>query len=412
MRETGHRVFLAGGGTGGHLYPGLALAEALRRRDPGVAVAFSCTRKAIDRSILESHGYPFTPLATRPFRPAAPWTWPALALSLVRAGNQARRRLREFCPDVVVGLGGYGSYAPVRVGQKYGAASAVLNPDILPGRANRRLFPHTDRVFCQFAETAEAVGGAARLTGCPVRPSLLDATREEGLAAYHLDPDRRTLLVTGASLGARTVNRAVVRMLRDRGLPEGWQILHLTGHGEHADVAAAYEGLDVPGTVRAYADPMGPAYAAADLAVARAGASTVAELLATGVPAVFMPYPFHRDAHQVQQARAVERAGGAAVVEDVPSDPSGTAGRLGETVHALAVDDARRTAMAGAARAAGRPAAADAVAAEVLALAAEVVRRRQTRLAAEIRTAEADLPAAHVDRRPHATYTQPGGPRL
>ncbi len=411
MRETGHRVFLAGGGTGGHLYPGLALAEALRRRDPDVAVAFSCTRKPLDRSILDAHGYPYTPLATRPFRPTAPWTWPALAGSLIRAGNQARRRLREFCPDVVVGLGGYGSYAPVRVGQKYGAASAVLNPDILPGRANRRLFPSTDRVFCQFAETVEAVGDAARLTGCPVRPSLLEATREEGLAAFNLDPDRRTLLVTGASLGARTVNRAVVRMLRDRALPDGWQILHLTGHGEHADVAAAYEDLDVPGTIRAYADPMGPACAAADLAVARAGASTVAELLATGVPAVFMPYPFHRDAHQVRQARAVEGAGGAVVVEDVPSDPSGTAGRLGETVHALGVNDARRAAMAGAARAAGRPDAADAVAAEVLALAAEVVRRRQEGLGAEIRAAEADLPAAHVDTRPNATYTQPGGTR-
>jgi UDP-N-acetylglucosamine--N-acetylmuramyl-(pentapeptide) pyrophosphoryl-undecaprenol N-acetylglucosamine transferase len=411
MRETGHRVFLAGGGTGGHLYPGLALAEALRRRDPDVAVAFSCTRKAIDRSILEPHGFPFTPLATRPFRARAPWTWPALAFSLVRAGNQARRRLREFCPDVVVGLGGYGAYAPVRVGQKYGAASAGLNPDIVPGRANRRLFPQADRVFCQFAETVEAVGDAARLTGCPVRPSLLEATREEGLAAFNLDPDRRTLLVTGASLGARTVNRAVVRMLRERGLPDGWQVLHLTGHAEHPEVAAAYDDLAVPAAVRAYADPMGPAYAAADLAVARAGASTVGELLARGVPAVFMPYPFHRDRHQMQQARAVERAGAAVVVEDVPSDPAGTAGRLGEAVHALAADDARRTRLAEAARAAGRSDAADAVAAEVLALAREVVGRRHARLSEEKRAAEAAATAARVDTRPNATYTQPGGTR-
>ncbi|MFO8014586.1 MAG: UDP-N-acetylglucosamine--N-acetylmuramyl-(pentapeptide) pyrophosphoryl-undecaprenol N-acetylglucosamine transferase [Phycisphaerae bacterium] len=409
MRETGHRVFLAGGGTGGHLYPGLALAEALRRRDPDVAVAFSCTRKAIDRAILERHGYPVTPLATRPFRPTAPWTWPLLAGSLIRAGNQARRRLREFCPDVVVGLGGYGSYAPVRVGQKYGAATAVLNPDIVAGRANRRLFPGASRVFCQFAETVDALGDAARLTGCPVRPSLLEATREEGLAAFGLDPDRRTLLVTGASLGARTVNRAVVRMLRDRGLPDGWQVLHLAGHADHPTVAAAYEDLDVRATVRAYADPMGPAYAAADLVVARAGASTVGELLAVGLPAVFVPYPFHRDRHQVRQARAVEAEGAAAVVEDVPSDPADTAGRLGEAVHALASDDARRASVAEAARAAGRPDAADAVAAEVLALAAEQVRRRHARLAEEKRAAEAAADAAQVDTGPNATYTQPGG---
>jgi len=411
MRETGHRIFLAGGGTGGHLYPGLALAEALRRRDPGVAIAFSCTQKPIDGSILRAHPYPVTPLATRPFRAGAPWTWPALALSLVRAGNQARRRLREFCPDVVVGLGGYGSYAPVRVGQKYGAATAVLNPDIAPGRANRRLFARAKRVFCQFAETAEAVGEKACLTGCPVRPSLLEATREEGLAAFGLDPGRRTLLVTGASLGAWTVNQAVVAMLRERGLPDGWQVLHLTGHGEHADVAAAYETLDVPAVVRPYAEPMGPAYVAADLVVARAGASTVAELLATGLPAVFLPYPFHRDRHQVRQARVVASACAAVVVEDVPSDPADTAGRLAETVQALAGDEARRARMADAARAAGRPDAADAVAAEVLALAREVAGRRHACIAAEKDAAEAAAAAPHVDTGPTATYTHPGGTR-
>jgi len=408
MRETGHRVFLAGGGTGGHLYPGLALAEALRRRDPHVAVAFSCTRRPIDWSILRAHPYPLTPLAARPFRARAPWTWPALAFSLVRAGNQARRRLREFCPEVVVGLGGYGSYAPVRVGQKYGAATAVLNPDIAPGRANRRLFGRADRVFCQFAETAEAVGGNARLTGCPVRPSLLEATRQEGLAAFGLDPGRRTLLVTGASLGARTVNRAVVRMLRDRGLPDGWQVLHLTGQGEHAGVAAGYEALDLPAVVRAYADPMGPAYAVADLAIARAGASTVAELLATGLPAVFLPYPFHRDRHQVRQARAVERCGAAVVVDDVPSDPADTADRLAEAVHTLAGDEVRRGRMADAARAAGRPEAADAVAAEVLALARQVTARRHARIAGEKDVAAAAA-APHVDTGPTATYTHPAG---
>ena len=376
MRETGQRVFLAGGGTGGHLYPGLAVAEALRRRDPDGAVAFSCTHKPIDRTILNACPYPVTELVTRPFRPKAPWTWPRFVLGLGHAGNQARRRLREFCPDVVVGLGGFGGYAPVRVGQKYRIPTGVLNPDIVPGRANRRLFDRADRVFCQFEETVRVVGDRARLTGCPVRPSLLGVGRQDGLAAFDLTPDRRTLLVTGASLGARTVNHAVLAMLRERGLPDGWQVLHLTGHGEYDAVAAAYADLAVPATVRAYADQMGLAYAAADLAVARAGASTVAELLATGVPTVFMPYPFHRDRHQLQQARVVEAAGAAVVVEDRPADPSGTADRLAETVWAVATDDARRDRIRKAARSTGRPDAADAVAAEVLALAEAATRRR------------------------------------
>jgi len=382
MRETGHRIFLAGGGTGGHLYPGLAIAEALRRRDPDAAIAFSCTRKPIDRTVLGPHPYPVTELVAQPFRAKAPWTWPPFLLGLVRAGNQCRRRLREFCPDVVVGLGGYGGYAPVRVGQKYGIPTCVLNPDIVPGRANRRLFRRADRVFCQFQETVDAVGDRACATGCPVRPSLLGATRDEGLAAFGLAPDRLTLLVTGASLGARTVNWAVVTMLRERGLPDGWQVLHLTGHGEYDAVAAAYADLSVPVTVRAYADAMGLAYAVADLAVARAGASTVAELLATGVPTLFMPYPFHRDRHQLRQAREVEAADAAVVVEDTPSNPSGTARRLAEAVWRLTTDTARRDGLREAARAVGRPAAAGAVAEEVLALAEAAVHRRQEAIAA------------------------------
>lgn len=381
MRETGYRIFLAGGGTGGHLYPGLAIAEAIRRLVPEAAIAFSSTRRDIDRQVLADCGCPVTPIDARPFR-LAPWTWPGFVLSLVRSGNQSRRRFREFCPDVVIGLGGFGSYAPVRVGQKYGAATAVLNPDIVPGRANRRLARRADRVFCQFGETVAELGGTARLTGCPIRPSLFTHTREEGLAVFGLDPARQTLLVTGASLGARTVNRAVIAMLKDRGLPAGWEVLHLTGHKDHDDVAAAYRGIPVPAVVRPYAEKMGLAYAVADLAVARAGASTVAELLAAGVPTVFMPYPFHRDQHQRQQALAVERLGAAAVVEDCPADPDGTWRRLAEVLGALMKDNARLDAMSERARAAGRPQAAEVIAREILDLAAAVTDRRHAALAA------------------------------
>jgi UDP-N-acetylglucosamine--N-acetylmuramyl-(pentapeptide) pyrophosphoryl-undecaprenol N-acetylglucosamine transferase len=378
LRETGRRLFLAGGGTGGHLYPGLAIAEAILALEPQAAIAFSCTRRPIDRTVLAGCGFSVTKIGARPFT-KKPWTWPGFILSLILSGNQARRRLREFCPDVVVGLGGFGSYAPVRVGQKYGAATAILNPDIVPGRANRRLGRRADRVFCQFQETAAAFGPCGRATGCPVRPSLLGATREAGLAEFGLDPARRTLLVTGASLGARSVNRAVVAVLKDRGLPQGWQALHLTGHGEYEEVAAAYRVLSVAAAVRPYTDRMGLAYAAADLAVARAGASTIAELLAVGLPAVFLPYPYHRDQHQMRQARAVEALGAAIVVEDRPGDP-GTWRRLAEVLFAVAGDGARLAGLAERARGAGRPRAAEEIARQILQLADRVTERRHGRL--------------------------------
>ena len=401
MRETGRRIFMAGGGTGGHLYPGLAVAEAIRRLQPEAVIAFSCTRRPIDRKVLADCGFPVTPISARPFR-TAPWTWPVFVVGLVWSGNQARRRLREFCPDVILGLGGYGSYAPVRVGQKYGVATAILNPDIVPGRANRRLARRSEGIFCQFKETVELLGDRARLTGCPVRPSLLACTREEGRRTFGLDPERQTLLVTGASLGARTVNRAAVAMLRRRGLPEGWQVLHLTGHGEYEAVSASYEGLAVPAAVRPYAEKMGLACAAADLAVARAGASTIAELLAAAVPAVFMPYPFHRDQHQMRQARAVEATGAAIVVQDRPDDP-GTWQRLAETVTALMTDSDRLDGMRESARAAGRPEAAEDVARRVVELADGVTRRRHAQIESEMAPAGRD-----VDTAAHAPYTRTG----
>ncbi len=383
MRENGRRIFLAGGGTGGHLYPGLAIAEALASLRPDVAIAFSCTRRAVDRKILTPAGFPVTPLSARPFRPRKPWTWPAFVLSLARAGNQARRRFREFCPDIVVGLGGFGSYAPVRVGQKYGAATAVVNPDIVPGRANRRLARRADAVFCQFEETAATFGDLACLTGCPVRPSLLGRDRASAVTAFGLDSERRTLLVTGASLGARSVNRAVLAWLSERGLPEGWQVLHLTGDLDYEEVATAYGEMRVPAAVRAYEHDMGLAYAAADLVCARAGASTLAELLAVGLPAVLMPYPFHRDQHQMRQARAVEAMGAAIVVEDRPREDA-TWRELGEVLEALMSDLHRLDELAVRARTAGRHDAADAVARAILELADRRTERRHAWILSDV----------------------------
>jgi len=401
LREQGHRILLAGGGTGGHLYPGLAVAEALRRIEPDSDIGFCCTRRPIDRKVLTGCGYPFTAIDARPFS-TRPWTWPGLLLSLVLSGNHARRRLREYCPDVVVGLGGYGSYAAVRIGQKYGLPTAILNPDIVPGRANRRLGRWVDLAFCQFQETVADFGDRGRLTGCPVRPSLFGATRAEGAAEFGLDPAKRTLLVTGASLGARTVNVAILAILKDRGLPEGWQVLHLAGHGEYEEVARAYrELLVVPSVVRPYAERMGLAYAASDLVVARAGASTVAEILAMGLPAIFLPYPFHRDQHQMQQARAIESLGAAVVVEDRPGDPA-TWRDLAQALFGVAADPARLAGLAEKARAAGRPAAAEDIARQVLELARRATEERHARI-------ENDPPQRPgVDRPARAAYTRTG----
>ena len=401
LRETGHRILLAGGGTGGHLYPGLAVAEALRRIEPDADIAFSCTRRPIDRKVLTGSGYSFVEIDARPFS-MRPWTWPGFLVSLARSGIQARRRLREYCPDVVVGLGGYGSYAAARIGQKYGVATVLLNPDIVVGRANRRLGRWVNLAFCQFQETVADFAGRGRLTGCPVRPSLFGATRAEGVAEFGLDPANRTLLVTGASLGARTVNVAILAILKDRGLPQGWQVLHLTGHGEYEAVAKAYRGLaGVSAVVRPYAERMGLAYAASDLVVARAGASTVAEILAVGLPAIFLPYPYHRDQHQMKQARAVESLGAAVVVEDRPGDPA-TWRDLAQALSGVVTDASRLAGLAEKARSVGRPSAAEDIAKQILEFARRATEERHARI-------ENEPPLRpSVDRPARAAYTRIG----
>ncbi len=398
MRERGRRILLAGGGTGGHLYPGLALVEAIRGERPETAFAFATTRRPIDRDVLAGTGCPLTPLPARPFR-LAPWTWPAFLASLARCGHRIRRRFLEFEPEVVVGLGGFGSYVPVRVAQDEGIATVVLNPDIVPGRANRRAGREADLVCCQFRETLEHFPeDRVRLTGCPIRPSLLAASRAEAIAALGLDPDRRTLLVTGASSGARSVNRAVLSALRERGLPDGWQVLHLTGHLDHRPAAHAHEELGTPGLVKAYEPRMGLAYAAADLAVARAGGSTIAELLAAGVATIYLPYPHHRDQHQMQQARAAEMSGAAVVVRDRPEAPKITARELGDALEGLLDDELWRARMEQHAREAARPGAAGEVAAAVLDLADKAAKRRWQAAGRDV-----DKPAA-------APYTPAGEP--
>lgn len=389
---------MAGGGTGGHLYPGLAIAEAVLRARPEAAFAFATTLNPIDAALLADTGYPVTPLPARPFR-LKPWTWPGFLVALGRCGYRIRRRFLEFGPEVVVGLGGYGSYVPVRVAQDEGLATVVLNPDIVPGRANRRAGREADVVCCQFRETLEYFpSDRVRRTGCPIRPSLLLPTRDEAVAVLGLDPERRTLLVTGASSGARTVNRAVLGVLRQRGLPDGWQVLHLAGRLDYESVAAAYQDIGVHGAVKAYEPRMGLAYAAADLAVARAGASTIAELLAAGVPTVYLPYPFHRDQHQMHQARAVERNGAALVIEDRREAPRTTARELGDALEGLMPDKVWRVRMRECALEAARPKAAEEVAAAVLDLADAAAARRR-------RVARRD-----VDKTPATPYTPTGEP--
>ncbi|GAC1301239.1 MAG: undecaprenyldiphospho-muramoylpentapeptide beta-N-acetylglucosaminyltransferase [Vulcanimicrobiaceae bacterium] len=316
-------LVLTGGGTGGHVYPALALAEAFAR-DPACApltVTFVGTRAGLEATIVPKAG------GTIRFVRAAPLVR-RFGLSLVRtlATNlagfvDALRVLHAAKPDVLVATGGYVSLPVVAALRavvalrRSRARIAVLEPNAVAGLTNRLLAPLVDEVWYAIAPPGRALGARERLVGIPVRASMrerLDA--REARTALGLDPDKTTVVIMGGRQGARSINEAVAGAV-EAGVPADWQLLVLAGARDYAAVRARLaERRDV--TVLAYLDDPHAAYAAADVVVARAGASTLGELAATATPALLVPYPFATDDHQTHNARAFAAHGAARVVAD------------------------------------------------------------------------------------------------
>jgi UDP-N-acetylglucosamine--N-acetylmuramyl-(pentapeptide) pyrophosphoryl-undecaprenol N-acetylglucosamine transferase len=365
MPETQSKtIIMAGGGTGGHLYPGIAVAESLRTLAPDVRCLFLCTTREIDRVILEPTGFEFIPQPIeRPHRSVGG------LLKFWRSWRETkdlvRRTLKERQPAAVVGLGGYAAGVGVRLAADQKIPTALINPDVIPGKANQYLMKHAAAVCCQFEETREHVSAAKRaklrFTGCPIRADFARLpSREKAAESLGLDPRLSTLTITGASQGAATINDALPPTLGQIKF-QGWQILHLSGRSHAEGVREAYRNLNLPARVIDFTPAMADVWAASDLAVSRSGASTCAELTACGVPSILMPYPFHRDQHQRLNAKVLADAGAAVLLDDA-RDAKKNAEALLPLLAPLIHDADRRKAMAQAARKLGKPAAADAVA--------------------------------------------------
>ncbi|MCK4602069.1 MAG: UDP-N-acetylglucosamine--N-acetylmuramyl-(pentapeptide) pyrophosphoryl-undecaprenol N-acetylglucosamine transferase [Phycisphaerae bacterium] len=307
----------AGGGTGGHLYPGLAVAEELNRLRPDARIVFACSHRPIDRHILDPLAYAVVPQPARPM-PRGVLGWGRFAMGLAIADARARQMVRDLKPAAVLGLGSYAAVPVVRAAAKVGVPTAMLNPDAVPGKANRYLARFADVIFTQFVMTAESfpvsVRKGIRRVGCPLRSGLAGANRDEAVEYFSLRDDRKTLLVFGASQGASSINNAVTALAGELDeLADTWQMLHFTGAGKVGQSAGPTRMHTV---AREYCDRMDLAYAAADCALCRAGASTVAELAVTATPAILMPYPHHADKQQWLNAAGLVEAGGAMICED------------------------------------------------------------------------------------------------
>ncbi len=334
------RILLAGGGTAGHTSPLLATADALRRLDPEAEITCLGTPRGLENQVVPAAGYPLEliPPVPLPRRPGA---------DLVRVPGRLRAAVRETLavfdrvrPDVVVGYGGYVSMPAYLAARRRRLPLVVHEQNALPGLANRVGARLAGRVAVSFPGTPLP---RAEYVGLPIRRMIttLDraAMRDEARATFGLDPDRPTLLVTGGSQGARRLNQAVSGAAAALAAA-GVQVLHVVGpQGE-----ASPEPGEVPYVVVSFVDRMDLAYAAADLVLCRAGASSVTEAAAVGLPAVFVPLPIG-NGEQVLHARSVVEAGGGLMVDDQAL----TSAWVSDTVPGLATDPARLARMGAAA---------------------------------------------------------------
>ncbi|MEV6393305.1 UDP-N-acetylglucosamine--N-acetylmuramyl-(pentapeptide) pyrophosphoryl-undecaprenol N-acetylglucosamine transferase [Streptomyces sp. NPDC051907] len=363
-------VVIGAGGTGGHIYPGLALADALRRAAPGAVVSFVGTTRGLEGELIPAAGYRLHTVDMIPFDPALGPKRYLLPAALLRSGAQCRAILRGQRAQIAVGMGGYPS-APVIVGARLaGLPSVIHESNAVPGRANQfaaRLTPHIAVAFDR--SRAHLAGGEDALTtGMPIASALarLDrpGLRAEARRALSVPEGARLVLFNGGSLGAARLTEAAV------GLAERWRErtdVHLLVKTGPAALEETRRRLARSPVARAvpYLDRMDLAYAAADLVVCRAGAATVAELAVVGVPAVLVPYPHAPGDHQTHNARVLSDAGAGLLLPDAET----TADRLAALVEPLLADPARLAAMSGAADPGPHAHAADLLAARVLELA-------------------------------------------
>ena len=365
----GKRFVFAGGGTGGHIYPAIAVAQEVRRVCPDADIEFFCSTRAIDERILSHTHFAFCPLDARGFS-AHPVRFLEFVVSLVTTYFKAKKLLAGI--DVVVGCGGFVSVPVVLAARRLGIDVALINVDIVPGKANKLLKRFARWVFVQFEDTEEYFAGGkadVEVVGCPLRAAFKHADAEKVTADLDLDPGKKVLLVTGASSGAVNVNDAIVASLgRLEKFKDDWQIVHLTGRGNYYDVKGGYEraGCEIRYMLLDYFDDMASLYAAADLAIGRAGAVSIAEFAASSLPVVCLPYPYHKDKHQYLNVGKLVAAGAAVIVDDRPDAPEKTAKDLGDRLEELMTDEKKLKKMAAAAKEVAKIDAAEKIAKKII----------------------------------------------
>jgi UDP-N-acetylglucosamine--N-acetylmuramyl-(pentapeptide) pyrophosphoryl-undecaprenol N-acetylglucosamine transferase len=357
------RLMIAGGGTGGHLFPGVAIAEELRARVPDAPVRFVGTARGLEARVLPELGWDLHLIQVSGLKTVGALGAVRGLLRLPRALWQARRAIKQWSPDAVIGVGGYASGPVVLMARLAGVPTAICEQNSIPGLTNKILGRIARAVFLSFEESRRFFKPRkVVMSGNPVRRALLERLARPAEAAEPTAPDEAAVhvLVSGGSQGAVAVNEVAAQALIALGKEAPARrlaIVHQTGEKDLEATRARYAAAGVDAECHAFIRDMAEAYRRADLVIGRAGATTVAELAIAGKPAIFIPYPFAADNHQELNAREMAEAGAALSFRQAELTPE----RLADALRPLLADPARRRAMGATMKALGRPGAAAAV---------------------------------------------------
>lgn len=309
-------LIIAGGKTGGHLFPGIAVAQAVERLNSQARVSFVGTDAPFEVNTLKAYGYDHSSIYSKPIKGGSllskAFSLSVIAVSIV----QSLLIMKSFRPDFVIGVGGFSSFAVVFSAWLLRIPTAIQEQNAIPGITNRMLSRFVNTIFTSFKETRGFTDlDKTRFVGNPVRTAVDDDAQHSSTCA-DLDPDRPTLLITGGSQGAASINQVAMDAIAKMDGAERFNIIHQTGKSDESKVRAHYKKLDLNVKARAFFNDMPRLMSTADLVIARAGAGTLSELCTFGTPALLVPFPYAADDHQTANAQNLVDAGGAVMIRD------------------------------------------------------------------------------------------------
>ena len=363
------RIIVSGGGTGGHIYPAVTIANQIKEKQPDAEIIFVGTREGLECEIVPRYGYPIEFIEVAGFQRKLSLDTIKSAFKLLAGLIDALKLIRKIKPDLVVGTGGYVCGPILFLAALQGIPTCIQEQNAMPGVTNKILAHFVKKVFLGYQEAGKYFGGNSEkiFTGNPIRKEILEVSRATAIEKFKLDPAKKTILVSGGSRGARSINDAMALVETSLAGRSDVQVIHITGEtGYEKFIGQVEKNVLMSDNIKVfrYMHDMPLALAAADLAVFRSGAIGLAELMARGIPSILVPYPYATANHQEHNARAVEGAGGAVVILDKEL----TGEILLKQIESLLADESKLQKMKDAAKALGRPEAAEDIARKVLAL--------------------------------------------